>query len=252
MSSTEGRGSLEDLTELPRGPLEGRLDSPLRDLWLERARLHFNDSYAGITMTKFPEDLRVYEHLLWAAAPRVVIEIGVQFGGSALWFRDRLRTLARYGRVRDPHVIGVDVATARAEANLTAVDPDWKRSITLIESDIRDPRVHGRIAEAIRDGASCLVVEDGAHEYDTTLAALDQCASFVGPEGYFVVEDGCVDVEEMRLDASWPRGVLPAVSDWLRSSAGGAFVQRRDLELYGMTCHPGGFLQRRAAAHTPS
>ena len=45
-------------------------------------------------MLKFPEDLRVYEHLLWQTAPSTVIEVGVKDGGSALWFRDRLRTLA--------------------------------------------------------------------------------------------------------------------------------------------------------------
>jgi hypothetical protein len=48
----------------------------------------------------------------------------------------------------------------------------------------------------------------------------------------------------MQLDESWPRGVLPAVADWLAGSDH-AFVARRDLELYGATCHPGGLLQCR-------
>src|SRR5213082_1109097 len=53
----------------------------------------------------------------------------------------------------------------------------------------------------------------------------------------------CVDVEGMRLGKDWhprkrwPRGVLPAISDWL-AGPGHDFVVRRDLELYGMTCHP--------------
>jgi hypothetical protein len=58
-----------------------------------------------------------------------------------------------------------------------------------------------------------------------------------------VVEDACVDVERLRIADDWPRGVSPALQAWLDGEAHG-FVVRRDLELYGITCHPGGFLQR--------
>jgi hypothetical protein len=48
----------------------------------------------------------------------------------------------------------------------------------------------------------------------------------------------------MRLNEDWPRGVLPAVADWLGGDTGSEFRQRKDLELYGLSCHPGGYLQR--------
>src|SRR3954471_9382448 len=63
----------------------------LREYWIARAAQHTRDSYAGVPMSKFPEDLRAYEHLLWLTRPSTVLELGVQFGGSSLWFRDRLR-----------------------------------------------------------------------------------------------------------------------------------------------------------------
>ena len=44
-------------------------DTPLRDYWAARAHQHTHDRYLGIKLSKFPEDLRVYEHLLWVAAP---------------------------------------------------------------------------------------------------------------------------------------------------------------------------------------
>jgi cephalosporin hydroxylase len=100
------------------------------------------------------------------------------------------------------------------------------------------------VAAVIGEEARCLVVEDSAHEYQTTLAALRGFAKFVAVGGFFVVEDGCVDVEEMRVRTDWPRGVLPAVEEWLASADGREFTQRRDLELYGLSCHPQGFLQR--------
>ena len=217
----------------------------LREYWLARAAQHTSDSYAGVPLSKFPEDLRTYEHLLWETRADTVIEIGTQAGGSALWFRDRLLANRRYGRAgRDPLVISVDLTHASARAELDRADPRWAEAISLVEGDVRDPAIAEAVARLVPEGARCFVIEDSAHEHDTTLAALNEFARFVPPEGFFVVEDGCVDVEELRLDPAWPRGVLPALHEWLKTPAGREFTVRRDLELYGVSCHPEGFLQR--------
>jgi len=222
------------------------LDATVRDLWLARNRQHFEESYAGIPMLQFPEDLRVFEHLLWQARPNVVIEIGVQSGGGALWFRDRLRTLQCYGLDGQPRVIAIDIDVSAAADALRSVDPDFAETITLIEGDVLDPRLPARVGETITSADRCMVVEDSAHTYETTRAALEGFARFVAPGGFLIVEDGCVDVESMRADPKWPRGVLPALSDWLATPRGRDFVIRRDLEIYGISCHPQGYLQRAA------
>jgi cephalosporin hydroxylase len=220
-------------------------EGALRDYWLARAAQHTRDTYAGVPLFKFPEDLRTYEHLVWADGPDTVIEIGTSAGGSALWFRDRLQTARRYGRItREPRVISVDASQDSAREHLERADPEWEKSIALVEGDVRDRATIEAVSALVGDGARCLVVEDSAHEYDTTMAALTGFARFVPPEGFFIVEDGCVDVEELRLDEAWPRGVLPALHDWLETPEGRRFRVRRDLELYGITCHPEGFLQR--------
>jgi len=225
----------------------------LRAYWLARARQHTQDTYAGVPLSKFPEDLRVYEHLLWRLRPDTVIEIGTQWGGSALWFRDRLRALRAYGRIdRAPHVVSVDLDQSTARARLAEVDPAFAEEITLLDGDVTDPALPDAVAARLRDGARCLVVEDSAHVEATTAAALAGFARFVPPGGFFVVEDGCVDVEAMRAAPGWPRGVLPALEAWLASPAGADFAVRRDLELYGITCHPYGFLQRRGGEAEPA
>jgi cephalosporin hydroxylase len=236
-ASTNGRPGLPSRVELD-------LKSSARELWLARARQHTTDSYVGIPMAKFPEDLRTYEHLLWEMRANVVIELGTWSGASALWFRDRLQTMHAYGRVATPRVITVDLDQREAVDAVAAVDPTYEGTITFLEADVRDQTLPEQVEHQLPEHARCLVVEDSAHVYETTYAALLGFARFVPVRGYLVVEDGCVDVEEMRLDDSWPRGVLPAVADWLTSPDGQRFQVRRDLELYGMSCHPGGFLQR--------
>jgi cephalosporin hydroxylase len=86
-----------------------------------------------------------------------------------------------------------------------------------------------------------------------TRTALDALAGFVPAGGFFVVEDGHVDIPRLHPDGP-PEikqlgirtgGVLPAISEWLKTPAGAEFRVREDLELYGITSHPGGYLQRR-------
>jgi cephalosporin hydroxylase len=215
------------------------------EYWAARLGQHVSDSYAGVPIAKFPEDLRVYEHLLWEAAPTVVIELGTQYGGSTLWFRDRLRTLAEYGRVRDPLVVTVDVDLSLARETFGAAGHDLA-GIVLVEGDILDPALPARIAEHVPAESACLVVEDTAHVYETTSAALRGFAPFVPAGGYFVVEDTCLDIDELRLDEEWPRGTLAALRDWFETPGAASFTIRRERETYGLTCHPYGFLQRVA------
>ena len=195
-------------------------------------------------LAKLPEDLRVYEHLIWASRPNVVIELGTLCGGSALWFRDRLRTLAGYAAIGRPLVISIDLRLDQAREELRAADPGYDETIILLESDVADPDLPRRVEALLPEGARCLVTEDSAHVYETTSAALNGFARFVPDQGFFVVEDGSVDYEEMRPRPTWPRGVLPAVREWLTTPEGRKFRVRRDLEIYGITSHPEGYLQR--------
>jgi cephalosporin hydroxylase len=173
------------------------------------------------------------------------VEIGTQWGASALWFRDRLRTIRSYGRIdRDPLVVTVDVVEGGARDCLSMADPDYAAEIKLVEGDVRDPATAAAVRELVGARSNIFVIEDSAHVYDTTRASLEAFAPLVPVGGFMVVEDGCVDVEALRINEHWPRGVLPALREWLAGDVGQGFAVRRDLELYGVSCHPHGFLQR--------
>ena len=244
MSDEHGSRSGSELERIARAsgaPVEERLDDSLLSYWVDRFAQHAEDNYAGVPLFKFPEDLRVYEHLLWADRPNVVIEIGTHCGGSALWFRDRLRVMESYGLISDSRVITIDIDADRARPYLDHADRTWSEHIYLISDDVRSDSLLDRVARSLPSTARCFVVEDSAHTYATTMAALTAFAPFVSPGGFFVVEDGCVDIKQMRVetmrlgnrvwapfDASVGRmASLPAVSAWLASPAGQSFVAPR-------------------------
>lgn len=230
------------------GPVEELLDARLDEYWHTRSATALLDTYADLPIVKFPEDLRVYEQLLWDMRADTVIEIGTFAGGSALWFRDRLRVQRAYGRTSAaPLVISIDVSTEQAAEALRAVDTAFDDEITVVEGDVTDAELPERVAALLGPDRRAFVVEDSAHVYETTLAALQGFARFVPPGGWFVVEDGVVDVERVRFP-DWPTGVMPAIADWLASPDASGFRQRRDAERYILTCHPGGWLQRVSEA----
>jgi cephalosporin hydroxylase len=142
-------------------------------------------------------------------------------------------------------VIAVDIDLTKARAGFARLPAGATAGIELIEGDLRDDAVMAQIRRMIPADAEVFIIEDAQHDADTTLAALRGLAGCVSPGGYYMVEDTCVDVENLRVSAAWPRGAGLAVERWLADDELGRMFRRRpDLQPYGLTCHPGGLLQR--------
>ena len=198
------------------------------DLWRQRLQHHTQDTpYRGRALTKFPEDLRIYQTLIEQSQPEVIIEIGTFQGGSALWFADQLRALTPGGLV-----ITIDINDTPP-----LDDPD----IIAIVGDATNPDTYDLVAELV-GGRRCMVIEDSAHTYPVTTAVLRLYPELVTPGQWLVVEDGVIDIDELRLP-HWPRGVTPAIEEFLKTPTGQKFT-RHFIDRYVLTCHPGGWLQR--------
>lgn len=237
------------ISEARENHIETSLSMPLQQYYLDRIRTHMDETYVGIRMRKFPEDLCTYERIIWEQSIEVVLQLGTGHGGSAMWFRDRLAALARYRASLPPLVVSVDRDLEVPRELLGRIDPAYAETITLIASDIRDPALTDAVARVVPEGARVLVIEDSAHMYDTTMASLTHFAHLVPLHGYFVVEDGHRDYPGMLPDdmPSKVNGALVAVDEWLRSDSGRNFAIKREQEKYLVTTNPRGWLQRIAA-----
>src|SRR5436309_9618984 len=86
-----------------------------------------------------------------------VIELGAASGGSTLWFRDRLRAMG--GGI----VIAVDIEP----------DPGVPEDVKFIQADVIDLALPTLVERLLPEGSRPFVIEDTAHTYETTYAALD-------------------------------------------------------------------------------
>ena len=109
--------------------------------------------------------------------------------------------------------------------------------ITFITRDLTDKAVASRVKKMAR-GKKVMIVEDSAHDYDTTLAALELYSSLVKQGQFFIVEDTIVDYPDLTIFGD--HGVIPAINHFLKENP--RFV-KRDMALYGVTMHMEGWLE---------
>jgi cephalosporin hydroxylase len=195
-------------------------------------QIHYVDLYKGVRILKFPEDLRTYERLIEDSKPEVIVELGVESGGSSIWFADRLDSLCGGGEI-----IGVDLDINQAKKQVVE-----DKRITLIQGDLNSPEIIEKVKKAVA-GRKAMVIEDAAHTLECTGSALENYWNLVPIGGWFIVEDGIVDIEPLRQYEKSPRGVIAAIDGFMETEIGKKFTRLR-LAPYGITANPGGWLQR--------
>ena len=143
------------------------LEETLRSYMRRRLAQHLEDSYMGRPMIKFPEDLCAYERFMWQMRANSVIELGVAHGGSTLWLRDRLQALG--GGL----IVAVDIGR----------NPNLPDDIRFVQADILDPQLPDVVESLLPEGARPFIIEDTAHTYETTTAALEGFHRLIPPRG---------------------------------------------------------------------
>ena len=208
-------------------------DEAVSGYWRARASQSVHDTYRGLPLAKMPEDLRTYQHIIWDTSPEVIVELGTFAGGSALWFLDQLKALSTGD---SPQVITIDVDGVDIVELGTP-------GITHIMGDLRNPAMIALVKDMMRADARTMVVEDSAHTYGVTKAALEGYSEFVTPGCYFVVEDGIVEEQDV-CPPGWydPGSVKKAIDGFMDGNED--FVQH-SYAPYGLTMHHGGWLERR-------
>lgn len=205
--------------------IEHSTNTPLKYI-IQQWQDHTGEStYFGVNAVKNPGDAWVYQEIITAMEPDVIIEVGVKHGGGALMLA-HLCDLMGKGKV-----IGLDITLSLVHEKVKA-----HPRITLIEGDACSN--YDKVKALIHPNDRVLVIEDSSHTYDNTLNVLRTYSEFTRVGDYFIVEDS-INYPDVFPNVDF--GVARAIADF---TAEGNFVSDRTKEPYVITWNPKGFLKR--------
>jgi cephalosporin hydroxylase len=206
------------------------------DRGLRRWMIHYQTdllfekvSWMGVPARKMVLDAWLYQQIIHALRPEIIIEIGNAEGGSTLYLANLLDLLG------SGEVIAVDIDHSQFRVRHPRV--------ATVTGDSAAPETLARV-EALARGRRGLVIHDGDHSHEHVLADLRAYAKFVQVGGYFIVEDTIMDIFRAGDGLGSVNGPLGAVERFVRDDP--RFRIDSDREFFVLTFNPHGYLKRLA------
>lgn len=184
--------------------------------------------WMGMTIWKCPLDLWIYQEMIYARKPDVIIETGSYRGASAHYFRSMMSLCGYEGEV-----ISVDV-TPREDFPVL-------EGLTFLTGSSTDKKIVNKIKEKC-DGKTVMVILDSDHRYDHVKNELKIYSQLVTPRKHLVVEDTNLNghpVITKGFDGKTP-GPMEAVQEFMKDNE--EFRTDDRCEKFLLTMHPKGFL----------
>lgn len=199
-------------------------------LWYDTSTTWSLTRYRGLPTLKCPMDLHIYHELIMRVQPRLIIETGTAWAGSAWYFADQLAMLGQGGIV-------LTIDTERREP--TAEQPGIVR---LLGSSV-SPAIQETVRWHVHETQGPILVSlDSDHSAAHVAAELAAYSGYVTPGSYLVIEDTNIAGHPIPGGEA-DGGPMKAVEAFLAETP--AFVREPLCERFLLTMHPGGWLRRR-------
>lgn len=173
--------------------------------------------WAGVPIIRLPDDIVVFQELVWEYRPQRIVETGIARGGSLL-LSASLQRMAGL----EPSVLGIDVAIFPHTRTMIDGHP-LAAGVEMLESDSTNDVAVAAARDFLGDAERALLVLDSNHTHAHVLAELRALAPLLPVGSYVLVADTIVEEfpKGHYPDRSWDRGDSPM-------TAVHAFVAERD------------------------
>lgn len=188
---------------------------------------HHQVTYKGIKAIRCPFDYVIYQMIINEVKPDLVIEVGTNIGGGALYIADLLDMNGK-GILHTIDIVDV-------------VDPSVKQHnrIKFFTKGWEDYNL-----ELTQEFEKILIIEDASHYYKDTIGILNKFNSLVSVDSYFIIEDGIIN--ELGFEKELLGGPLKALREFLPNHPE-FIVDRKWCDMFGKnaTFNVNGYLKRR-------
>lgn len=184
-------------------------------------------TYKGIQSVRCPFDYVIYQMILNEVKPDLIIEIGTNRGGSAIYLSDLMDNLGLSGEIHSIDINDLAVDNVVDYQRIKLFTDGWEAY------DLNNVAGFNRV----------LVIEDAAHTYDCTLGAIEKFAAVVTKDSYLIVEDGIVN--DLQMEGKFDGGPLRALREFLPKHKE-FVVERKWCDMFGTnaTFNVNGYLKK--------
>jgi cephalosporin hydroxylase len=203
-------------------------------VWYYGTGVWKSTSWLGVRTLKSVSDMWNYQEILAELKPRLVIEFGTAYGGSALFFASVLDGL------------GLDYRVLTVDTRRNRIDPqalDHPR-IEVLTASSTDPATAARIVELeeLLPGPVFAIL-DSDHSAAHVGSELSLITPLLAPGDYLVVEDSNLNGHPVM--PGYGPGPYEAVEAFLADHPGAYLRDPAREAKFGFSFAPGGFLIRQ-------
>lgn len=187
---------------------------------------HHNVLYRNVRYIRCPFDYIIYQMLINDIKPDLIIEVGTNAGGGALYMADIMNNVG-HGEVHTIDIVDM------IESDLVKNHPRIKRFLGGYQSyDLKN-------SEGFK---TIIVIDDGSHTYDDVINSLEKFKNIPSKDSYFIVEDGIID--ELGYP-DYNGGPLRAIEEFVSSNEN-YIIDRKWCDFFGKnaTFNVNGYLKK--------
>lgn len=196
-------------------------------------------TWLGEPILNLPQDMFALQEIIYRTRPEFIIEIGVAWGGSLLFYSTLLEVLG------GGEIIGVDIFIPEDLKNRLGSYGTLSDRIHLIEASSIEQSTVDKIKKLIGASRKTMILLDSHHTHDHVLKELNLYSELVGKGSYLICGDTIVDdiPDQAHRPRPWGPGNNPktALKEFLAANSRFEVDKKLENKLL-FTCNPEGYL----------
>lgn len=198
-------------------------------------------NWLGQPILQLPQDMFALQEIIYKTRPEYIIELGVAWGGSLLFYSTLMEVLG------GKKIIGVDIyLPSSLKKRLNSYDRVSQRIVLIKGSSVEEATVK-KIKRIIGNSKKTLVILDSNHTHEHVLRELRIYSQFIGKGYYLVCTDTIIEdiPEQKHRPRPWGLGNNPktALRQFLRENKSFKIDKEIKNKLL-LSCNPDGYLFR--------
>lgn len=187
---------------------------------------HHKTTYKGVKAIRCPFDYLIYQMILFEIKPDLVIEVGTNKGGGALYIADILELIGK-GMVHTIDIVDDVDPLVKSHERINFFFDGWEAY------DLN----------LVKDYKKILLIEDASHKYEDTIGIINKFNDVVSVDSYMIIEDGIVN--ELGMEHLYNGGPLKAIREFL-SKNDSFTIDRKWCDMFGInaTFNVNGYLKK--------